>query len=752
MALFRLQNLTIKNKLIMISMFTSGVALVVTLVAILSGAFYATRSATLENISSIARVIGTNCEAALTFDDPDAANKTLKALAAEPQIDCSRIYREDGSLFAQYHRDNDNKAHADKAAHSAYSEIQAVLDGRSGSGSHRFEANSLKVLVPIVLDRNMIGVVEVSSDLRALYRRLTTVTLICLAILLLSFLVAYAVSTMAQRTISGPITKLTRTMNRVSRNKDYSTRVETDSFDELGILFDGFNEMLSEIQARDEQLHFTQFSVDHMGDAAYWMDRQGRIVNVNTAACESLGLKREALLAMSFGDIDPTLGRERWREIWEKARTRKSITFETDHLQTDGKLVPVEVYANFLEFEGKAYLCAFARDIAERKSLQTQLEQAQKMEAIGTLAGGVAHDLNNILGGLVGYPDLLLMDLPEDSPLRGPLVTVKTSGEKAAAIVQDMLTLARRGVDLRSAVNLNEVVADYWRSPEHGKIQQFHEGVSFEINLDPDQPNILGSEIHLSKTLMNLVSNAAEAMPNGGRVQVSTFRCHLDDKVRGYQSINPGDYAVLRVEDEGSGMSDEDMRHIFEPFYTKKKMGRSGTGLGMSVVSGTVKDHKGYIDLKSIEGRGTRFDLYFPISGQMLQAKGGNFNIDDFKGNERVLVVDDVMEQREIATVVLRKLGYQVESVSSGEEAVAYMEKGSVDLLVLDMIMDPGMDGLETYRQILSLHPNQKAVVASGFSETERVRQIMALGVGAYVRKPYSIEGLGRAVREMLDS
>ena len=752
MALFRFQNRTIKNKLIMISMFTSGVALVVTLVAILSGAFYATRTATLENISSIARVIGTNCEAALTFDDPDAANKTLKALAAEPQIDCSRIYREDGSLFAQYHRDNDNKTHADKAAHSAHSEIQAVLDGGSGSGSHRFEANSLKVLVPIVLDRNMIGVVEVSSDLRALYRRLTTVTLICLAILLLSFLVAYAVSTMAQRTISGPITKLTRTMNRVSRNKDYSTRVETDSFDELGILFDGFNEMLSEIQARDEQLHFTQFSVDHMGDAAYWMDRQGRIVNVNTAACESLGLTREALLAMSVGDIDPTLGRERWREIWEKARTRKSITFETDHLQTDGKLVPVEVYANFLEFEGKAYLCAFARDIAERKSLQTQLEQAQKMEAIGTLAGGVAHDLNNILGGLVGYPDLLLMDLPEDSPLRGPLVTVKTSGEKAAAIVQDMLTLARRGVDLRSAVNLNEVVADYWRSAEHGKIQQFHEGVSFEINLDPDLPNILGSEIHLSKTLMNLVSNAAEAMQRGGRVQVSTFRCQLDDKVRGYQSIKPGDYAVLRVEDEGSGMSDEDMRHIFEPFYTKKKMGRSGTGLGMSVVSGTVKDHKGYIDLKSIEGRGTRFDLYFPISRQMLQAKGGNFNIDDFKGNERVLVVDDVMEQREIATVVLRKLGYQVETVSSGEEAVAYMEKGSVDLLVLDMIMDPGMDGLETYRQILSLHPNQKAVLASGFSETERVRQIMALGVGAYVRKPYSIEGLGRAVREMLDS
>ncbi len=754
MAQFRFQNLTIKNRLILISMFTTGVALLVTLIAILSGAFYATRTATLENISSIARVIGTNCVAALTFDDPDAANETLKALAAEPQIDCSHIYKADGSLFAQYHRQDDNQVHADKAAHNAYTEIQVMLANglADRSGRHRFEANNLKVMVPIILDRNMIGVVEVSSDLRALYQRLTTVVLMCLAILLLSFLIAYVVSNMVQRTISGPITTLTRTMNRVSRNKDYSTRVESDSLDELGILFYGFNEMLSEIQARDEQLYFTQFSVDHMGDAAYWMDRQGRIVNANAAACESLGLTREALLAMTFGDIDPTFGQDRWRETWEEARARKSITFETHHLQTNGKLVPVEVYANFLEFQGRAYLCVFARDVAERKKLQTQLEQAQKMEAIGTLAGGVAHDLNNILGGLVGYPDLLLMDLPEESPMQGPLMTVKKSGEKAAAIVQDMLTLARRGVDLHSAVNLNEVVADYWRSPEHGKIQQFHEGVSFEINLDPDLPNILGSEVHLSKSLMNLVSNAAEAMPNRGRLQVSTFRCRLDDAARGYQSIKPGDYAVLRVEDEGSGMSEEDMRHIFEPFYTKKKMGRSGTGLGMSVVSGTVKDHKGYVDLKSIEGRGTRFDLYFPITGQMLQAKGATFNIDDFKGNERVLVVDDAMEQREIATVVLRKLGYQVETVSSGEEAVAYMEKGPVDLLVLDMIMDPGIDGLETYRQILSLHPGQKAVVASGFSETQRVQQIMALGVGAYVRKPYSIQGLGRAVRETLDS
>ncbi|MBI5063414.1 MAG: response regulator, partial [Desulfatitalea sp.] len=356
-----------------------------------------------------------------------------------------------------------------------------------------------------------------------------------------------------------------------------------------------------------------------------------------------------------------------------------------------------------------------------------------------------AHDLNNILGGLVGYPDVLLMGLPTESPLRKPLLSVKASGEKAAAIVQDMLTLARRGVDLRTAVNLNEIVDDYLKSAEHARIQQFHSSVRFETRLDPDLPNILGSEIHLSKTLMNLISNAAEAIGYKGHVAISTYRRVLDAPLVGFQTIAEGEYAVLRVEDNGTGMCAEDMTKIFEPFYTKKKMGRSGTGLGMSVVSGTVKDHKGFIDLRSIEDSGTRFDLYFPITRAAVHEKSNTFVLEKHLGTERILVVDDVREQREIATVLLAKLGYRVDTVNSGEEALAYMRQKAADLVVLDMIMEPGMDGLDTYRQLVQLHPRQKAVVASGFSETDRVRQILALGAGAYVRKPYSLERLGVA-------
>ena len=256
MIMFRFKNLSIRNKLILFSLFTSGVALLVALIAILTGAFFASRTMTLDSMTSIARVIGTNCVAALAFDDANAANETLRAMVAEPQIEYSRVYKTDGSLFAQYYRDS-KAAFGSVAGADASEDVKTVLTDSSfsdGGSYHRFTPKNLQVLTPIVLDRSMIGVVEVSAGLAALYKRLTAAALICLGILLASFLVATVVATLAQRGISGPISTLTRTMNRVSRDKDYSTRVERESQDELGMLFEGFNGMLAEIQSRDEKL------------------------------------------------------------------------------------------------------------------------------------------------------------------------------------------------------------------------------------------------------------------------------------------------------------------------------------------------------------------------------------------------------------------------------------------------------------------------------------------------------------------
>jgi two-component system, cell cycle sensor histidine kinase and response regulator CckA len=427
--------------------------------------------------------------------------------------------------------------------------------------------------------------------------------------------------------------------------------------------------------------------------------------------------------------------------------------FETKRYLKNGHIIDVNISGSrFNNHKGDAAgILVVIRDTSEKKKLENQLQRALKMEAIGTLAGGVAHDLNNILGGLVSYPQLLLLQLPGDSPLRKSILTIQKSGEKATAVVQDLLTLARRGVFSNETVNINAIICEYLDSLECKKLQSYHPEVHIETHLEKNLLNIRGSSTHLSTTIMNLVSNAAEAMPEGGKLTISTENKYVDRPIKGYDGVRVGDYVVMTVSDTGTGIFPDDMEKIFEPFYTKKKMGRSGTGLGMAVVWGTVKDYNGYIDVQSTEGNGTIFTLYFPITRSKLSEDKSHLDIEDYRGNgESILIVDDVEEQREIASGMLKELGYSVGSVSSGEEAVGYLKVNKVDLLLLDMIMDPGMNGLDTYKKILEIHPGQKAIIASGFSETDLVKEVQRLGAETYIRKPFLMEKLCLAVMEEL--
>ncbi|MBN2297263.1 MAG: PAS domain S-box protein [Deltaproteobacteria bacterium] len=501
--------------------------------------------------------------------------------------------------------------------------------------------------------------------------------------------------------------------------------------------------------------------LENLEDGYYEVDLKGNFTFFNDSMCAILGYSPDELMGVNNREfMDRNNAKkvfETFSQVYRSGQSTKAFDWEV--IRKDGAVQILETSVTLIRDSAgnSTGFRGIARDLTElrqaerqRSSLEKRLHQAQKMEVIGTLAGGVAHDLNNILSALVSYPELILMDLDQDNPMRKPIITIKQSGEKAAAIVQDLLTLARRGVSTTKVISINSVILDYLKSPEYEKLILKQENIEINIDCDDDLLCVVGSPFHLSKVIMNLVINAAEAMPEGGSILISARNTCLNEPIKGYDQVKPGKYVVLKVSDTGAGISADNRDKIFEPFYTRKIMGRSGTGLGMTVVWGTVQDHNGYIDVCSEQGKGTTFSIYLPATSSRV-ADGPSPSIYDYMGNgEKIIIVDDAEIQRDIASRILNRLGYKVIAFSSGEDVVEYMKSNSADLIILDMIMDPGMDGLDTYRRILVDHPGQKAIIASGYSETERVKEVQKLGAGTYIKKPYLLETIAQAVKEEL--
>ncbi len=516
---------------------------------------------------------------------------------------------------------------------------------------------------------------------------------------------------------------------------------------DLSTALDALEAQRQRMQAEDalrksEQRYHTLF--DNAADGMIIHDLDGCILEVNRAYCERLECSREELLGKQLGDIltleNAALLASRMAAIVEHGHA----VFDSIQVSRNGDLIPVEVNSRLIDYEGKSAVISVSRDITERLQIEEQLRRAQRLETAGRVAGQVAHDFNNLLGPMAAYPELIKMMLPAEHEAVRLCDDMLLAARNMADINTDMLALSRRGLLNQEPVDINSVIRQALEQIPH---QLGHIGVA--TDLPRDLALVSGSHAQLLRVILNLINNACDAMDQGGTLRIKTSNTRVDEPIGKFNRVEPGEYVQVTIRDDGCGIPAGIRDRIFDAFFTTKSAtGRRGSGLGLTVVQALVQDHRGYVDLESEEGKGTTFNVYLPTQTPKAYTQE-RMRLDT--GIGIVLVVDDDAIQRQVLDDLLTKLGYRVERAASGEEAVDFLRDHPVDLLILDMVMPDGIDGAETYRRVAAMWPGQKAIILSGFAETDRVEEAQRLGAGTYLRKPMSLQQLAKAVREELD-
>ncbi len=431
---------------------------------------------------------------------------------------------------------------------------------------------------------------------------------------------------------------------------------------------------------------------------------------------------------------------------------------EVSGKRKDGSEFYIEIKSRPISYLNKPRMVCVIRDISarikaeeEKLGLQKKLAKASKLNALGLMAGSVAHDLNNILSGIVSYPDLLLLQMSESDKYYEQIKKIQAAGKRAAAVVSDLVTISRGGASSKSVENLNDILQNHLSSIEHlERLANFPQAV-LQTNLQKNLLNICCSPQHVHKILLNLIGNSLEVLEEQGVIHISTENCKFSHPFA-KDKIEPqnNDYVKLTIADNGPGIKQEDAEYIFDPFYSTKVMGKSGTGLGLSIVWNIVQDHNGWIEIRD-NNPGAIFEVYLPATLDSSCPIQDLHTPESMKGNgEKILLIDDELEQNEIIEKALQNMGYRTHSVTSGEAGIAYIESQPVDLILLDMIMGEGLNGRETYEKILNIRPQQKAIVISGYAKSEDIKKAKELGISDFIEKPVTISKISVAIRQSL--
>jgi len=509
---------------------------------------------------------------------------------------------------------------------------------------------------------------------------------------------------------------------------------------------------ISERRAAEESLEramaFIDNALNNLRDIFFIISSEGRLIRWNRTLSLATGYSDEELARLNHLDLTTPELRQHQEDEFNKALEQGNASMEGILLTRDGRRVPYEYTASVLKnSDGKIIgVCGTGRDISERKTMEKQLLHSQKMEGIGTIAGGIAHDFNNLLTVISGYGCLIQMKTDESSPLRGDIEQILAASEKAAYLVNRLLTFSRK-----VEFNLTESrMSDIIVTMEKFLARVIGEDILLITDIAEDDLLVKVDRNQIEQVLMNLVSNASDAMPGGGELRIRLTRAVLDDLfIRQHGYGTAGGYALVSVCDTGTGIDPETLQHIFEPYYTTKEMGK-GTGLGLSIVYGIIKKHGGYIDVTSSPGRGTCFQVYIPllesacISDQQPSAIAES-------GQGTILLAEDDQAVRNILHAMLTSLGYRVIETTNGSEAVkTFAERSSeIDLLLLDIIM-PGMTGADAYRAMCRTSPSIKTIFISGYP-AETIASKTDLPENAeVVSKPVQRHELALKIRKLM--
>jgi len=737
--LTRYADLPIKVKVTLLLALTAAFSAVVAGTVIIAGDIRELRTTMVNRVSGLADVVGANTAAAIVFDDPAAAREVLESLSREPIIGAACIYRPDGTVFASY-----------GAPHGGAWPTTAP-DGTT------FADNHISVFSTIREGGEPVGTVLLCAHADELRERVTRAVLAALAAIGGTIGLAVAVSARLQRLVSDPILKLAEAAGRVSAGGDYSIRVAKQSNDEIGRLCDGFNDMLEQIQRRDRALEFLA-AIEQAGDAIVITGPDGTIEYVNPSFERMTGYTRVEVVGGKPSILKS--GRQSdsfYRDLWEALKRGDVWKGHFTNRRKDGSLYEEEAAISPVRDAAGTIVkyVATKRDVTREHRIEEQMRQSQKMEAIGELAGGIAHDLNNVLTVINGHAELLMERTKGgNASVTKSATEILSSGQRAALLVRQILAFSRRQMLQPKVLDLNGVVESM-----KGMLQCLvSERIEVALALDPEAGFVEADPSQLEQVLVDLAVNARDAMPKGGRLVIGTENASPTENAgadvslaQARPDLRSGPHVVLSVSDTGCGMTADVKSRIFEPFFTTKDKSK-GTGLGLAMVYGIVKQSGGEIEVQSAPEQGTTFRIHLPVAGtRSLSELADATTQHAVRGSETVLVVEDEASVREFVTTVLKGLGYTVLEASDGLDALraAGEHAGPVHLAITDLAM-PAMGGGRLADKLARVRPGAQVLYISGYSSGEGA-SIESAGPNMHVLdRPFSATTLAQKVKEVL--